>query len=307
MPALPLSTDFTASSVTEGQFKTALTSLRDYLNGLLGADGLPATARTALGVSQTINEVAIAANTTLVAATHFARTLVATTNGQTITLPTPATAGNGWWCNVVLGGGVSLVNIARGGTTDVIFDAGASTAGAASLVMPGAGPTSNLWNTNAITLMCNGTNWRVISSDAAHGTQLFTASTNWVCPQGVTKVMVSGVGGSGGAGGSQTVFTPSAVTYLGGAGGAGGVRWRNLVTVAPGTSYPVVIGANGSVGGTGANGTAGTATTFSTVTCPGGGAGGGASSSADGVPGSAGASDAIYAALAGGPYLQLEW
>lgn len=50
MTALPASTDFTASTVTEGQFKTALTNLRDYLSGLFGADGTQATARNTLGV-----------------------------------------------------------------------------------------------------------------------------------------------------------------------------------------------------------------------------------------------------------------
>lgn len=50
MTALPASTDFTASTVTEGQFKTALTNLRDYLSGLFGADGTQTTARNTLGV-----------------------------------------------------------------------------------------------------------------------------------------------------------------------------------------------------------------------------------------------------------------
>ena len=49
MTALPASSDFTGSSVTEGQFKTALTGLRDFLSGLLGADGLTATALASLG------------------------------------------------------------------------------------------------------------------------------------------------------------------------------------------------------------------------------------------------------------------
>ena len=39
MPALPTSASFTGGSVTEGQFKASLTALRDYLSGLLGADG----------------------------------------------------------------------------------------------------------------------------------------------------------------------------------------------------------------------------------------------------------------------------
>ena len=49
MIALPPIADFTGSIATEGQFKTALTALRDYLSGLLGADGLAATALGQLG------------------------------------------------------------------------------------------------------------------------------------------------------------------------------------------------------------------------------------------------------------------
>lgn len=49
MAALPPSTDFTGSGVTEGGFKTAITSLRDYLSGLFGTDGVPLSAVVALG------------------------------------------------------------------------------------------------------------------------------------------------------------------------------------------------------------------------------------------------------------------
>jgi VWA-like domain (DUF2201) len=49
MPALPPISNFTGSTVTEGQFKTALSDLRSYLAGLLGTDGSPATALITLG------------------------------------------------------------------------------------------------------------------------------------------------------------------------------------------------------------------------------------------------------------------
>ena len=50
MAAIPSKASFTGTTVTQGQFKTALDSLNDYLTGLLGSDGTAATARTALGV-----------------------------------------------------------------------------------------------------------------------------------------------------------------------------------------------------------------------------------------------------------------
>ena len=49
--ALPAASVATNSSATEGDVKTWLTNLHDYLAGLLGTDGLPATARTALGLA----------------------------------------------------------------------------------------------------------------------------------------------------------------------------------------------------------------------------------------------------------------
>lgn len=50
MTAIPSKASFTGSTVTQGQFKTSLDTLNDYLTGLLGSDGTPATARTAQGV-----------------------------------------------------------------------------------------------------------------------------------------------------------------------------------------------------------------------------------------------------------------
>lgn len=50
MTAIPSKASFTGSTVTQGQFKTSLDTLNDYLTGLLGSDGTAATARTALGV-----------------------------------------------------------------------------------------------------------------------------------------------------------------------------------------------------------------------------------------------------------------
>ena len=47
--ALPASSDFTGAGVTEGDFKAAISALRDFLSGLIGADGAPVTALATLG------------------------------------------------------------------------------------------------------------------------------------------------------------------------------------------------------------------------------------------------------------------
>jgi len=47
--ALPTSSAFTGSTITEGDFKAAMTELRDYLAALLGTSGAKADALLALG------------------------------------------------------------------------------------------------------------------------------------------------------------------------------------------------------------------------------------------------------------------
>lgn len=49
MPAIPSIASFTGTSVTEGEFKTALSNLHLFLTGLLGTDGTQAGGQAALG------------------------------------------------------------------------------------------------------------------------------------------------------------------------------------------------------------------------------------------------------------------
>lgn len=51
--ALPAASTATQTTATEGDVKNWLTNLHDYLAGLLGTTGLPADARTALGITVT--------------------------------------------------------------------------------------------------------------------------------------------------------------------------------------------------------------------------------------------------------------
>jgi len=73
---------------------------------------------------------------------------------------------------------------------------------------------------------------------ATSGQQLFTTpgTYSWTAPEGVTAVSVVAIGG-GGAGG--------AAYWAGGGGGGGGVGWKSRITVVPGSSYTVEVGAGG--------------------------------------------------------------
>lgn len=50
MANLPANTDMTGASVTQGQFRTRLNDVLDYLRDILGSTGTPAAARAALGL-----------------------------------------------------------------------------------------------------------------------------------------------------------------------------------------------------------------------------------------------------------------
>ena len=74
------------------------------------------------------------------------------------------------------------------------------------------------------------------SGVSGYGESLFTSpgTHSWLCPAGVTSVSVLCVGGGGGGAG---------VAAYGGGGGA--LMYRNNVSVTPGTTYTVVVGAGG--------------------------------------------------------------
>ena len=73
---------------------------------------------------------------------------------------------------------------------------------------------------------------------------VLTSGTSWTCPDGVTKAILTLVGGSGGGGGMRNENG-----YPGGAGGGGG-GVRDLLSLTPGASYGYAIGAAGVVGTT---------------------------------------------------------
>ncbi len=98
-------------------------------------------------------------------------------------------------------------------------------------------------------------------------------TTSWTAPSGVTSVDYLVVAGGGGGGG------------CGGGGGGGGVRTGTL-SVTPGNSYTVTVGAGGN-GNTG-NGSTGSNSVFASITSQGGGGGGSCFGSANGASGGSG-------------------
>ncbi|MFA5853951.1 MAG: glycine-rich domain-containing protein [Patescibacteria group bacterium] len=133
------------------------------------------------------------------------------------------------------------------------------------------------------------------------GSVVYTSSTTWTAPTGVTAVNVE-AWGAGGAGGGNT----QASADSGGGGGGGAYAKKSNISVTPGNGYTVVVGA----GGTGVASSAGNAggdsyfIDSSTVMAKGGG-GGGASTGDAGTAGTGGASgssvgDVTYSGGTGG-------
>jgi hypothetical protein len=139
------------------------------------------------------------------------------------------------------------------------------------------------------------------TTESAGGQALFTTSGTWIAPANVTSVSVVCVGG-GGSGiqstQSQQVCYPDegcgTETYRFMTGGTGGaLSWKNNITVVPGQSYTVTVGAAGTAGSGGVSSFINTSTikagNGSDRLGDGGGNGGFGQSSSNFAPGGSGA------------------
>lgn len=93
MASLPLASEFTGSTVTEAQFKTAITDQRTFLADLLGTDGTKATALATLN-SLLATYVSKSTNYSVVVGDRGK--LINCTASLTITTPAAATVGAGF-------------------------------------------------------------------------------------------------------------------------------------------------------------------------------------------------------------------
>jgi len=135
-------------------------------------------------------------------------------------------------------------------------------------------------------LTSNGTTWQSVAAPPKTlSVDQFDSTTTWTAPAGVTQIKITAAGGGGGGGAYST--------NEGGSGGYGGACVA-LVTVAPGTTYEVTIGAGGAgSNATNTSGTAGTETWFGVnsgtklISCTGGGGGSGTTAFLNGANGTA--------------------
>lgn len=81
-----------------------------------------------------------------------------------------------------------------------------------------------------------------VAAAAADVSYTYNSSTTWTCPANVTAVQVE-CWGAGGAGGSG--LKPVSGNAFGGGGAGGAYARKSMVTVVPGSSYTITIGAGG--------------------------------------------------------------
>ena len=94
MPAIPSIASFTAPTVTEGEFKTALSNLHLFLTGLLGTDGTQAAAQAAMGAILGAGSTTKTAAYTVTSADRGK--VIACSGTFTVTLPDASAVGSGF-------------------------------------------------------------------------------------------------------------------------------------------------------------------------------------------------------------------
>jgi len=159
----------------------------------------------------------------------------------TITLPTPTNGYN----NIFLGNSGYPYTFTT--PSGIILYGGYTGTSASVVVNAGVG--------KQYYLASDGTNYFIFETSNSYiiprNTAVFTSSGTWTVPQGVTKILVSGCGGGAGGGGSS--YSSSSSYYGGTGGGAGQSTIKQAISVIPGHSLSITIGAGGSGGAAGGN------------------------------------------------------
>jgi hypothetical protein len=189
--------------------------------------------------------------------------------------PLSGLLGSGTLVNIT---GTNLVGANSGGSNGVTFGGTAATinANTATTINMSAPAGSNPVTVTVTVVTPNGT---VTTSYNYFMIQIFTSSTTWTAPTGVSGIQYLVVGGGGGGGGDS-----------GGGGGAGAV-WNGTLTTGLTGSKTVTVGSGGAAGTTG-SGAVGKNSVFgnggTAITATGGGLGAGGNAKTNGGTGGSG-------------------
>lgn len=187
MAAIPAISDFTDAAVTEGEFKTALAGLHDYLTGQLGTAGTQAAAQAALGA---ILGAGVSTRTTAYTVVEADRgKIIACTGTFSLSLTAASTLGAGF--------AVAVANVGSGSIT--IDPNGTETIDAATTYVVPA-------NTTAL-IACTGSAWVVVSGNpfakvtgTPNGTKFLRDDLSWqtvTVPDVMATIAAASAGGVG--------------------------------------------------------------------------------------------------------------
>ena len=252
MTALPVSSAFTDSSVTEANFKTAITNQRDFLAGLLGADGEKSTALRTLGALGN-DTVAKSSNYTVIATDRGV--VFVCTGTFTLSLTAAAILADGFTF-AVINAGTGIVTIDPNSTEQID---GANTKDIAAGSWAIVSCTGSAFYSMGIITTYSGLKIDVIET-----------SGNWVVPVGISSAIVYVYGGGGGG------DVNANLNYA----GRGGLGIANITNLAEGLSISCTIGSGGNIGGV-----AGGSSSFGTYITSTGGAGAPSTGTANGADG----------------------
>jgi len=249
MPALPASSEFTGSAITEAQFKTAISDQREYLASLLGTPGTQAAALTALGAALNAVDAKTAAYTAIAA--DRGKLIDATTGTWTLTLTAAATLGAGF-----------VVGVRNSGTGVITIDPNASEQidGATTIALAAG---------ESCVCVCTGTAWKTVGRSTTapqlRAVIFGSGSGNWVVPVGVTAIEAVVIAGGGGGG---------AASSRGGSNGGSGGAAHGFYSVTPGQSLSYTVGSGGAGSNASATGGSGSASSLGALLSATGGGGG---------------------------------
>ena len=270
MTALPPSSDITGTTVTQGGLKIALNGVRDYLSGLFGSDGTPATARTALGLGNSaVRNTGTTAGTVALCDSVLLNKTSEKTSAYTVLATDRGTA---FFCS----GTFTLSLTAAATLADGFAFAVRNTGSGVITIDPNAseqidGATSiTIAAGESCLVACNGAGFYTIgktaSTDWPTRVRTLTSGITYTPPADVKKIRVFVTGATGGI---------STGTYRGGVGGGG---YSEKLYNPVGASYTYAIGAGGTT-----SGTAGGTTTFDVMSVTGSGGVTSATGSSGGV------------------------
>jgi hypothetical protein len=263
MTALPPSSEFTGSSVTEGQFKTAVTGLHDFLAGLLGTTGTQSAALIAIGAIG--NGIVDKSATYTVVAADRGKIINATTGTWDLVLSAAATLGAGFTFGV-RNSGSGVITINPEGSEQINGTATVALATGESCIVT-----------------CTGADFLTLghSTQNTLNVQTFTTSGTWTKPA-KGQIAIIECWGGGGSGARET-------NNLAGGGGGGAYIRRVMPLSALSSTETVTVGQGGAsktANGAGNNG--GNTTFGSHVTGYGGQGGSSSGSTAPTNPGGGG-------------------